>query len=151
MHAPQSLKIIYKVLKFAAKHKAPLNRSALTYWEEDIPSRMDMRNSSFALLLHASLLGLGVNCSLVSRSCKLGDKCSQQYNHSSDYCVWINPVLPRSWLAGTRGELKDEEYNAHRVVEKFYIIIIMIPTTKCIIYVYYYNLYSFCMCLFLFT
>ena len=40
--SPQSLKTIYKVLKFAAKHKAPLNRSALTYWEEDIPSRMDL-------------------------------------------------------------------------------------------------------------
>ncbi len=54
--SPQSLKIIYQVLKFAAKHKAPLNRSALTYWK-DMPSGMDMRNSSFALLLHASLLG----------------------------------------------------------------------------------------------
>ena len=32
--SPQSLKNIYRVLKFAAKHKAPLNRSALTYWEE---------------------------------------------------------------------------------------------------------------------
>ena len=35
--SPQSLRNIYRVLKFAAKHKAPLNRSALTYWEEDIP------------------------------------------------------------------------------------------------------------------
>ena len=40
--SPQSLKAIFQVLKFAAKHKAPLNRSALTYWEEDIPSRMDL-------------------------------------------------------------------------------------------------------------
>ncbi len=40
--SPQSLKTIYQVLKFAAKHKSPLNRSALTYWEEDIPSRMDL-------------------------------------------------------------------------------------------------------------
>ncbi len=39
---PQPFKTIYQVLKFAAKHKAPLNRSALTYWEEDIPSRMDL-------------------------------------------------------------------------------------------------------------
>ncbi|XP_064402261.1 solute carrier family 15 member 4-like isoform X1 [Halichondria panicea] len=37
-----TLRIAYQVLKFAAKHKAPLNRSALTYWEEDIPSRMDL-------------------------------------------------------------------------------------------------------------
>ena len=40
--SPQSLKAIFQVLKFAAKHKAPLNRSAFTYWEEDIPSRMDL-------------------------------------------------------------------------------------------------------------
>ncbi len=37
--SPNSLRTIYQVLKFAAKHKAPLNHSALTYWEEDIPSR----------------------------------------------------------------------------------------------------------------
>ncbi len=43
----QSLKTIYRVLKFAAKHKAPLNRSALTYWEEDIPSRMDLGKSRY--------------------------------------------------------------------------------------------------------
>ena len=42
--SPQSLKTIYQVLKFAAKHKAPLNRSALTYWEEDVPSRMNLEN-----------------------------------------------------------------------------------------------------------
>ena len=40
--SPQSLKAIFQVLKFAAKHKAPLNRSAFTYWKEDIPSRMDL-------------------------------------------------------------------------------------------------------------
>ncbi|XP_064401489.1 solute carrier family 15 member 4-like [Halichondria panicea] len=45
--SPQSLKNIYRVLKFAAKHKAPLNRSALTYWEEDIPSRMDLGKSRY--------------------------------------------------------------------------------------------------------
>ena len=45
--SPQSLKTIYRVLKFAAKHKAPLNRSALTYWEEDVPSRMDLGKSRY--------------------------------------------------------------------------------------------------------
>ncbi len=38
---------MYRVLKFAAKHKAPLNRSALTYWEEDVPSRMDLGKSKY--------------------------------------------------------------------------------------------------------
>ena len=45
--SPQSLKNIYKILKFAAKHKAPLKRSALTYWEEDIPSRLDLGKSRY--------------------------------------------------------------------------------------------------------
>ena len=45
--SPQTLKNIYKVLKFAVKHKAPLNRSSLTYWEEDIPSKIDLGKSKY--------------------------------------------------------------------------------------------------------
>ena len=45
--SPQSLTTIYRVLKFAAKHKSPLNRSAFTYWEEDIPSRIDLGKSKY--------------------------------------------------------------------------------------------------------
>ena len=44
---PGSLKTIYQVLKFAAKHKAPVYRSAFTYWEENIPSRMDLGKSKY--------------------------------------------------------------------------------------------------------
>ncbi len=44
---PQTIKSIYYVLKFAAKHKAPLNRSAFTYWEEDIPSRIDLGKTKY--------------------------------------------------------------------------------------------------------
>ena len=44
---PQSSKTISQVLKFAAKHKAPVNRSALTYWEDDIPSRIDLGKSKY--------------------------------------------------------------------------------------------------------
>ena len=39
--------LIYQVFKFATKHKAPLNRSSLTYWEEDIPSRVDLGKSRY--------------------------------------------------------------------------------------------------------
>ncbi len=42
-----TLKLVYQVLKFAWKHKSPLNRSALTYWEENVPSRMDLGKSRF--------------------------------------------------------------------------------------------------------
>ena len=45
--SPGSLKSIYQVLKFAAKHKCPINRSAFTYWEEDIPSRVDLGKSKY--------------------------------------------------------------------------------------------------------
>ncbi len=41
-NSPQSIKTIYRVLKYAAKHKAPTNRSSFTYWEEDVPSRIDL-------------------------------------------------------------------------------------------------------------
>ncbi len=42
-----ALRHIYRVLKFAAKHKSPLNRGAFTYWEENIPSRLDLGKSRF--------------------------------------------------------------------------------------------------------
>ncbi len=45
--SPKALKTIYQVLRFAAKHKTPIYRSALTYWEEDIPSRMDLGKSRY--------------------------------------------------------------------------------------------------------
>ena len=41
------LKSIYSVLKYAATHKHPARRSALTYWEEDIPSRIDLGKSKY--------------------------------------------------------------------------------------------------------
>ena len=41
------LKSIYSVLMYAASHKHPARRSALTYWEEDIPSRIDLGKSKY--------------------------------------------------------------------------------------------------------
>ena len=40
-------KLIYKVLKYAWKHTCPENRSAFTYWEEDIPSRIDLGKNKY--------------------------------------------------------------------------------------------------------
>ena len=34
--------LVYYVLKFAKEHKSPIQRSALTYWEDRIPSRIDL-------------------------------------------------------------------------------------------------------------
>ena len=41
------LKSVLSVLKYAATHKHPAKRSALTYWEEDIPSRIDLGKSKY--------------------------------------------------------------------------------------------------------
>ena len=39
--------MVYKVLKFVAKHNKPLRRSALTYCDDIIPSRMDFAKHKF--------------------------------------------------------------------------------------------------------
>ena len=41
------LKLIYQVLKYAWKHKVPEHRSAFTYWEEDIPPRIDLGKNKY--------------------------------------------------------------------------------------------------------
>ena len=38
---------VFKVLKYAWQHKSPERRSALTYWEEDIPPRIDLGKSKY--------------------------------------------------------------------------------------------------------
>ena len=40
-------KILFDVLKYAWNHKFPVNRSALTYWEEDIPKRIDLAKEKY--------------------------------------------------------------------------------------------------------
>ena len=35
-------KLVYKVIKFAAHHKTLIRRSAFTYCEDELPSRMDL-------------------------------------------------------------------------------------------------------------
>ena len=45
--SPQSLKGIFKVLRYAKEHKYPVQRSALTFWEEELPSRLDLGKSKY--------------------------------------------------------------------------------------------------------
>ena len=40
-------KNIYRVLKYVWKHKVPKHRSAFTYWEEDIPPRIDLGKDKY--------------------------------------------------------------------------------------------------------
>ena len=39
--------LVYRVIKFALEHKYPLQRSALTFWEDKIPSRIDLGKSKY--------------------------------------------------------------------------------------------------------
>ena len=41
-HKTNPIKLIAKVLNYSRKNKYPGNRSALTYWEEDYTSRLDL-------------------------------------------------------------------------------------------------------------
>ena len=41
------LMLMYKVLKYAWKHTFPENRSAFTYWENDIPPRIDLGKNKY--------------------------------------------------------------------------------------------------------
>ena len=41
------LSIVVKVLKYSLKHRYPENRSAFTYWENDIPSRIDLGKEKY--------------------------------------------------------------------------------------------------------
>ena len=40
-------KMVFKVLKYSWKHKIPEHRSAFTYWEEDIPRRIDLGKNKY--------------------------------------------------------------------------------------------------------
>uniref|UniRef100_A0A1X7TDC6 Uncharacterized protein n=1 Tax=Amphimedon queenslandica TaxID=400682 RepID=A0A1X7TDC6_AMPQE len=41
------IKLIVRALCYARKHKYPENRSALTYWEEEAPSRLDLGKDKY--------------------------------------------------------------------------------------------------------
>ena len=41
------IKLIVRVLCYARKHKYPENLSALTYWEEEAPSRLDLGKDKY--------------------------------------------------------------------------------------------------------
>ena len=46
-HNINPVKLIAKVLNYARKNKYPRNRSALTYWEEEYPSRLDLGKDKY--------------------------------------------------------------------------------------------------------
>ena len=46
-HRTNPVKIIAEVLNFARKNKYPKNRSALTYWEENYPSQLDLGKEKY--------------------------------------------------------------------------------------------------------
>ena len=39
--------IVFQVIVFAVKHKYPVNRSSLTFWEEELPGRLDLAKEKY--------------------------------------------------------------------------------------------------------
>ena len=46
-HSYNPFHTVYGVLKFASQHKSPINRSSLTYWEDELPSRVDLAKEKY--------------------------------------------------------------------------------------------------------
>ena len=46
-HSQNPFKIVYSVIKFASKHNRPIYRSALTYWDDTPPSRLDLGKNKY--------------------------------------------------------------------------------------------------------
>ena len=75
------LKLIWKVLKFAAKHKYPVSRSAFTYWEDEIPSRINLGKDKYGgpftneqvedVKTFFRMLLIALPCIVISSSCIL--------------------------------------------------------------------------------
>ena len=105
---PQSqnpLKTIVSVLKYAATHKYPARRSAFTYWEEEIPSRIDLGKSKyggpftneqvedvktfFRILVYAASIAAFV-IPVVAVAVPLQ---SYHYKHSSGFSTCYNSVI----------------------------------------------------------
>ena len=107
---PQSqnpLKTIMSVLKYAATHKYPARRSAFTYWEEEIPSRVDLGKSKyggpftneqvedvktfFRILVYVlvSIIAFTIPGSAIF----LSTRQSYHYKHSSGYSTCYNSSL----------------------------------------------------------
>ena len=40
-------RLVYRVIKFASEHKNPIHRSAFTYCEDELPSRLDLGKEKY--------------------------------------------------------------------------------------------------------
>ena len=118
--SPQSLKTIYYVFKFAAKHKAPLNRSALTYWEEDIPSRLDLGKSKYGgpftteqvedVKTVLRLLAISLPFTVIDISLVITEYIPLTFNASLNACInkFINYSLHSYYLYSLLGNVVHE-------------------------------------------
>ena len=75
------LKLIWQVLSFTARHKYPVRRSALTYWEDEIPSRINLGKDKYGgpftneqvedVKTFFRMLCVGIPCIAMATSCFL--------------------------------------------------------------------------------
>ena len=109
------LKTVYRVLKFAKQHKYPVNRSAFTYCEDEIPSRIDLGKSKYGgpftteevedvktffrilavlttmLLVASAVIGVMTLAGLYLK--KADSSCKVNMRYSSYVSVFLVPVI----------------------------------------------------------
>ena len=114
LQLPNAFKIIYQVLKFAVKNKAPISRSSLTYWEEDVPSRLDLGKTNYGgpftteqvddvktffkmLILLLPLLIISVATSSTQRLYMYStfnmNNCTSQLVYNFSYSPWLSGII----------------------------------------------------------
>ena len=106
-HGQNPLKTTMSVLKYAATHKYPARRSAFTYWEEEIPSRVDLGKSKYGgpftneqvedvktffriVVVVSSIAAFAIPVVAVDVAVPLQ---SYHYQHSSGYSTCYNSLI----------------------------------------------------------
>ena len=100
------IKLIAKVLKYAWNNKYPRNRSALTYWEEDCPSRLDLGKEKYGGPFSVEEVE---DVKTVLRLiplliCIIGERCAEDYwwnscNHKNQYSHVMSCLVENNSLS----------------------------------------------------
>ena len=110
-HKINPVKLIAKVLNYAIKNKYPSNRSALTYWEEDYPSRLDLGMEKYGgpfseeevQDVKTILKLIPLLISLVGFSCGLELSWKTNNTHKDDISFLSNLILNRTMTSVVSG------------------------------------------------
>ena len=133
-------KLVYRVIKFACQHKVPLKRSAFTYCEDELPSRLDLGKQKYGGPFTTKQVEdvkafLGILKILLSLCLAFYIQTVTQpllavfARHSKIYLLWF--------INGTHHELHPEGMSRHIIISNGLLspllVVICIPLYLCLI------------------